>query len=80
MERGIDGDTFSIIQNFLQDRICQIRMGQTLSQQTRQLTAGTPQESVLRPLLFILAINDIQKHVHYSVQCLLYADDVVIFA
>ena len=41
---------------------------------------GTPQGSVLSPLLFILAINDVQKYIKYPVRHLLYADNLALLA
>lgn len=77
-ELGLGGNTFYFVQNFLRDRIFQVRLGHIFSQQIRQLT-GTPQGSVLSPLLFTLAINNIQHLIHYPVRHLLYADDLVLF-
>lgn len=77
-ELNIGGNTFYFVRNFLQDRQFQVRIGQTLSPQTGQLT-GTPQGSVLSPLLFILAINNIQTYIQYPVHHLLYADNLVLF-
>ncbi len=76
---GLGGNTYYFVRNFLKDRFFQVRVGQTLSTETRQLT-GTPQGSVLSPLLFILAINNIKNFIQYPVHHLLYADDLVLFA
>jgi len=76
---GIGGNVFLFIWNFLRDHTFFIRIGQALSQETRQLT-GTPQGSVLSPLLFILAINDIQNIIEYPIRYLLFADDLVLFS
>lgn len=72
------GNIFFFIQNFLEGRLFQIRIGHMLSAPTRQIT-GTPQGSVLSPLLFILAVNNIQNHIRYPVKHLLYADDLALF-
>lgn len=75
---GFDGNLFCFIRNFLQNRVFQVRIGHTLSPLTPQLT-GTPQGSVLSPLLFILAVNEIQNCISYPIQHLMYADDLGIF-
>ena len=43
-----------------------------------QLQIGVPQGSVLWPLLFLIFVNDINRHVHLG-SCNLYADDTLIY-
>ena len=43
-----------------------------------QLQIGVSQGSVLGPLLFLIYVNDINRHVHLG-SCNLYADDTVIY-
>ena len=43
-----------------------------------QLQMGVPQGAVLGPLLFLIYVNDINRHVHLG-SCNLYADDTLIY-
>ena len=43
-----------------------------------QLQIGVPQGSVLGPLLFLIYVNDINRHVHLG-SCNIYADDTLIY-
>lgn len=75
---NVTDNILSSLCNFLQHRTFHVRIGQkhstTISQQT-----GTPQGSVLSPVLFILALNFVSEIMPHTVQYLLYADDLVIF-
>ena len=69
-------DILWIISSFLTDRTIQVKIGNTLSEVV-QLLAGTPQGSILSPLLFILFVNDIP--VRQACQVTQYTDDIAIY-
>ncbi len=77
-EMQLNGHIINFVKNFLEERTFQVRIGETLSNTRRQET-GTPQGSVLSPLLFIMAVNGIKQCIEYPVQHLMYADDLVIY-
>ena len=72
----LPGDILRIISSFLMDRTIQVRIGNTLSEVVK-LLAGTPQGSILSPLLFILFVNDIP--VTQACQVTQYTDDIAIY-
>ena len=53
---GLDGHLPAFIKNFLRDRKIRVRLGDILSSEY-SLDNGTPQGSILSPILFILIIN-----------------------
>ena len=54
---NIDGKMFNWIKNFLAERTFQVKVGDALSEPL-ELQNGTPQGSVISPLLFLIMIND----------------------
>lgn len=66
------------IQSYLTDRIQFVKLG-CCSSRKFNVTSGVPQGSHLGPLLFNVFINDIVD-IFDSCNCLLYADDLKIFA
>jgi retron-type reverse transcriptase len=48
---------FSFIENFISERIFQVKVGSELSE-TKVLENGTPQGSIISPVLFPIMIND----------------------
>jgi len=65
---GISGRMFYFIRSFLSIRTFQVRIGSTLSM-TKRLENGTPQGSVLSPILFSLMINDPQSESPLMLPC-----------
>ena len=73
---GITNKNMRWIEKFLTDRQHRVVVNGT-SSDTRKVTSGVPQGTVLGPLLFLLYINDIQKDL--SSQMRLFADDSAIY-
>ncbi len=71
---GIGGRGFNWIKDFLYERNIQVRIGSELSNQYT-VENGTPQGSVVSPLLFIIMINDIFLKVPADIGRSLFADD-----
>jgi ribonuclease P/MRP protein subunit RPP40 len=66
------------IQNFLKDRTHQTRIGSARSHSI-DLHSGAVQGSVIRPLFFLLYINDIIATLITAKDCHLYADDFKLY-
>ena len=75
---GITGNLLACLKSMLCDRIQQVRVGQSLSD-SKAITSGVPQGSVLGPILSILFINDLTKEVVAPSTPKLYADDLKIY-
>uniref|UniRef100_A0A3B3BBF5 Reverse transcriptase domain-containing protein n=1 Tax=Oryzias melastigma TaxID=30732 RepID=A0A3B3BBF5_ORYME len=71
---GIGGRTFNWIKDFLFGRRIQVRIGSALSTQF-DVENGTPQGSVISPLLFLVMINDVFTSVSGGIGRSLFADD-----
>ena len=55
---GVTERTYQFIRDFLANQYMRVRVGDTLSEEVGVVN-GTPQGSVILPLLFIVMINDI---------------------
>ena len=72
---GIGGNLFNWVNGFLHNRTMQVRVGTTLSDEF-VLENGTPQGSVISPILFLIAINDLSPK---GVKISMFADDTAIW-
>lgn len=71
---GVGGKIFNWIKCFLCGRKIQVRIGTDVSNQYT-VENGTPQGSVISPLLFIIMINDIFGEIPEDIGKSLFADD-----
>ena len=77
---NVTGQLYNYIQNFLQERSFQVRVGQDLSEVKKQKN-GTPQGSVLSPILFTIAVNEVAAQLKDNDFKLgQYADDIAIWS
>jgi hypothetical protein len=71
---GVGGNVLNYVQDFLTDRSIRVKVGDALSDKYR-MENGTPQGSVISPLLFNVMINDIPKPVDPATNTSVFADD-----
>ena len=71
---GIGGNLFNWVMDFLNNRSIQVKIGMDISRRCL-VENGTPQGSVVSPLLFNIMINDIFSGVQPSIGQSLFADD-----
>ena len=74
---GINGKAFAYIEQFVTNRTMQVRVGSELSV-THNLENGTPQGSIISPLLFLIMINDLPNDITET-ETTLFADDSCLF-
>ena len=74
---GVEGDLLLRLKNYLKNRKQRVVLnGQT--SEWRKLISGVPQGSVLRPLLFLIYINDLPDG--KTLICKIFADDTSLFS
>uniref|UniRef100_A0A3Q2ZQ74 Reverse transcriptase domain-containing protein n=1 Tax=Kryptolebias marmoratus TaxID=37003 RepID=A0A3Q2ZQ74_KRYMA len=71
---GIKGKIFNWIKDFLANRKLQVRIGEVVSGKY-VVENGTPQGSIISPVLFSIMINDVFKDLGQDMGCSLFADD-----
>jgi ribonuclease HI len=75
---GIGGNMLNFINDFLTDRSIRVKVGSTLSEEFK-LDNGSPQGSVISPILFLIMINDIPRDINQSSGASLFADDSAVW-
>nr|CAD2173526.1 unnamed protein product [Meloidogyne enterolobii] len=78
-EIKIDSLTIRWIANFLSNRSHIVKIGDHFSEPFLPKT-GVPQGTVLGPLLFLIYINDLPKHIPKNIKVKLYADDFKLYS
>ena len=77
---GVGGSLLVWLKNFLSDRVQVVRIEGRLYD-TKHVTSGVPQGSVLGPTLFLLYINDIvDKFNNLPISYKLFADDIKLYS
>ena len=74
---GIRGVAFNWMKSYLSNRVQFVQYNETFSSKSI-IQCGVPQGSILRPLLFLLYINDL-SNVSNILELILFADDTNIF-
>jgi hypothetical protein len=74
---GIRGTPLLWLTSYLANQTQKVRVN-TLYSDTKLISAGVPQGSILSPLLFIIFVNDVFQLLSHNVQIYLYADDTAI--
>jgi ribonuclease HI len=75
---GISGRIKSWIADFLENRKIKVKINNTISKEFR-LDNGTPQGSVISPILFLIMINDFPSSTTSDIQTSIFADDSAIW-
>lgn len=75
---GIKGRIYRWIKDFLQGRLIQVRIGKSYSRKYI-VENGTPQGSIISPLLFSILINDVFREIENGMGFSLFADDGAIW-
>ena len=74
---GLQSENIKWFKTYLNERAQMVSCHNTVSGKST-ISIGVPQGSVLGPLLFLIYVNDINRHVHLGA-CNLYADDTLVY-
>jgi len=75
---GIQGPALNWFENYLQGRVQQVRIGESVSSE-KIVLSGVPQGSILGPLLFSIYVADLPRVISHLSKIRLFADDTKIF-
>ena len=75
---GVKGRIYRWIEDFLTERSIQVRVGKSLSGKFK-IENGTPQGSIISPLLFSIMINEVFEEIESGMGFSLFADDGAIW-
>ena len=76
-QNSISGNLLKLFENYLNNRKqCVVLNGSCSDYST--IESGVPQGSVLGPLLFLIYINDLERHIKSNIN--LFADDTMLFS
>ena len=76
-QNGISGNLLNLLEDFLKERKKRVVLNGQVST-WKNVNAGVPQGSILRPFLFLIYINDLTEGVTTNVK--LFADDTSLFS
>ena len=76
-QNGISGSLLKIFENYLHNRKQRVVLNGSFSDYS-EIKSGVPQGSVLGPLLFLIYINDLEKHIKSNIN--FFADDTMLFS
>ena len=74
---GLGQNSLKLLQNYLSNRKQKTKIHSGISS-IKSITVGVPQGSTIRPLMFIVYINDLSKVLQSCKSCM-YADDTVLY-
>ena len=75
-QNGISGSRLKLFQNYLNNRKQRVVLNGYFSEYSK-IASGVPQGSILGHLLFLIYINDLEKHIKSNV--IFFADDTMFF-
>ena len=73
----VSGSLLKLFQNYLNNRKQRVVLNGSFSEYSK-IASGVPQGSILGPLLFIIYINDLGKHIKSNIN--FFADDTMLFS
>ena len=76
-QNGVSGGLLKLFENYLHNRKQRVVLNGTYSDYSL-IESGVPQGSVLRPLLFLIYINDLEKNIKSNIK--FFADDTVVLS
>ncbi|GBN79615.1 hypothetical protein AVEN_160623-1 [Araneus ventricosus] len=78
LQLGINENITKVLHSFLQNRTIQVRWRNSLSR-TKTIQKGSPQGSVVFPILFVCFLADFFETLDAGVKYSIFADDIFIF-